>query len=123
MKLQADFIGLLATVIFGSLAAADGPDDNPITAQKKLEDKTTEFYHDFRNKDNLDANFKLVGPEAAKRVKPEPEGLRITLPAKQKNPDAVGVAPKFSIKGDVEITVGYEILQADQPKEGWGVSF
>jgi hypothetical protein len=31
------------------------------------------------------------------------------------------VATQFPIQGDVEITVSYEIIQADRPLAGWGV--
>ncbi len=83
----------------------------------------TEFYHDFRNKKSLDGNFTLYGADAASRVKSEPEGLRITLPGKAKSPDGLGVITRIPVKGNFEITLGYEILQMDKPKDLWGNGF
>jgi DNA-directed RNA polymerase subunit RPC12/RpoP len=83
----------------------------------------TEFYHDFRNKKSLDGNFKLYGADAANRVKSEPEGLRITLPGKAKSPDGLGVISRLPVKGNFEITLGYEIVQMDKPKDLWGNGF
>ncbi len=83
----------------------------------------TEIYHDFRNQKSLDGNFKLYGADAANRVKSEPEGLRITLPGKTKSPDGLGVIARIPVKGNFEITLGYEILQMDKPKDLWGNGF
>jgi hypothetical protein len=74
------------------------------------------FYRDFRKADSLDDDFKLIGPDATSLTKFEPEGLRISLPAKRITREPIGVAPRFKIKGDFEITVSYEIINADPPK-------
>jgi hypothetical protein len=34
-----------------------------------------------------------------------------------------GLEIKTTLRGDFEITAGYELLRADQPKEGYGVGF
>jgi hypothetical protein len=83
-----------------------------------------EFYHDFRKKGLPNESFRANGPNAAKRLKSETEGLRMTLPAeKDVALGAAGVATQFKLKGDFEITVAYEILRADPPPEGWGAGF
>jgi serine/threonine protein kinase/DNA-directed RNA polymerase subunit RPC12/RpoP len=99
----------------GHLPADQVPMESP-----KLGIVTKEFYYDFRNKDKLDENFRLAGSDAAKRIKFEPEGLRITLPADRKSSTAIGVAPLFGVQGDFEITLAYEILRTDKPKASGG---
>ncbi len=42
-------------------------------------------------------------------------------PPRQGKLATTGVAAKFQIKGDFEITASYEILKAEQPTEGYGV--
>jgi hypothetical protein len=81
-----------------------------------------DFYHDFRKNGYPLDKFRPNGPNAAKWIKSEPEGLRITIPAdKATSPAAAGVATAFTIKGDFEITVGYQILSTDLPQTGYGV--
>src|SRR5262249_2900763 len=53
--------------------------------------------------------------------KTELDGLRIMIPAGQPKPTTVGLVTKFPVKGDFEITVGFEILQANRPTTGNGV--
>jgi hypothetical protein len=38
-------------------------------------------------------------------IQPAPDGLRIVLRAKRREPGGVGVTPQFRISGDSEITV------------------
>ncbi len=59
-------------------------------------------------------DFTLMGADASKCVKFEPEGLRITMPA-GKTRAPTGVATRFGLTGDFEITVRYEILQEPEP--------
>ena len=48
----------------------------------------------------------------------DPEGLRITLPAGyQRQRPGYGLATTFGLKGNFEITAGYEILQEDRKVE------
>ena len=79
-----------------------------------------EIYQDFRGKDVDMQRFRLQGPDAALRITPEPQGLRITLPADPKGTRTVGLGSRFPVQGDFEITVGYEILQAERPVKGSG---
>ncbi len=79
-----------------------------------------EFYQDFRGGASIHPILSQFGPDSARAIRQEAEGLRITLPAGRKDRSAVGVAPRFRISGDFEITVGYEILAADTPSGGLG---
>jgi hypothetical protein len=84
----------------------------------------SEFFHNFRNMGFPNPDFELTGPQAAKRVKPEAQGLRVILPAEKSGKyDAVGVARRLTVRGDFEITAGFEIVAADPPKLGRGVYF
>jgi hypothetical protein len=56
-------------------------------------------------------------------MRPEDGGWRITLPAERGSPDRVGLELEAPIKGDFEVTAGYELLRADQPSTGYGVGF
>jgi hypothetical protein len=80
-----------------------------------------EFYQGFRGRIFPRELFKITGPNASELIQPEAEGLRITLPPKEKTAAAVGIEADFPIKGDFEITVGYELLKADPPQAGFGV--
>jgi hypothetical protein len=79
-----------------------------------------EFYFDFRGKP-LPDELAVVGKESDSFVKPEPQGLRVRLPAERESFFPVGVATQFSVQGDFEITATVEVLQADVPKKGFGV--
>jgi hypothetical protein len=80
-----------------------------------------EFAYDFRGGKPLPPALDLYGPDVAQVVRPEPRGLRITLPGKRARTDSIRVWPRFRLRGDFEITAGYEILRAEKPASGSGV--
>lgn len=50
-------------------------------------------------------------------LKPEPRGLRITIPWHQgKEKPTLGISPAFIIHGDFRITASYELVAADTPE-------
>ena len=55
-------------------------------------------------------------------VKAEEDGLHIRIPAGLNKPMPVGVAPRFRIHGDFEITASYTIVKADNPIRGYGLA-
>src|SRR5262245_1439987 len=78
-----------------------------------------EYHRDFRGGRPLDSALKRIGPDAQLVTRLEPEGLRITLPPGRKTPgQPVGVAAKFRLAGDFEITGVYELLSAEPPVKG-----
>jgi len=79
-----------------------------------------EFYQDFRGGAEIHPALSLFGPNRTQAIERDAQGLRITLPANRPDKRAVGVSPQFAISGDFEITVGYEILSADEPPSGFG---
>ena len=78
------------------------------------------FYHDFRGGADPLSALRLLGPNAWEVTTQEAEGLRITLAADRPDKAPVGVSPRLAISGDFEITVGYEILSAEEPPSGFG---
>jgi hypothetical protein len=58
------------------------------------------------------------GPLEDRFVKPEAEGLRITLPRDRDNYSSVGLSMPLTVEGDFEITSSFEVLQADEPEPG-----
>jgi hypothetical protein len=81
-----------------------------------------QFYQDFRGKEFNPEVFRQVGPSAAKLVKQEPEGLRITL-SDEGITTAVGVAYPGPLEGDFQATAGYELLRLERPRGGFGAGF
>ena len=79
-----------------------------------------EFYQDFRGRGAMSPGLVFFGPQAKDWMRNDSGGLRMALPAKRKNSGAVGISPRFPHLGDFEITVGYEILAADEPSRAWG---
>lgn len=111
-------IGIVAALVIPGFVAADDADKKTKPADLKVE-----FYQDFRNVHFPDNNFRLDGTDAATRIKSEQDGLRIILSGEQQNSEHAGVAAYFSIKGDFELTTGFEILNAIPQNKGDGVSF
>ena len=81
-----------------------------------------EFYQDFRGK-AVHPALVWSGRDGDEVIEPGDKGLRIQLPGNRTRKDPVGPALTSPVQGDVEITTGYELLQADQPKTGNGVGF
>jgi len=104
-------VGLVSSVVLLGTTTQEGP--RP----------AQEFFYDFRGGRQPPPCFMPLGPDAHDLVRPEAKGLRITLPADRPQTDPVGLELTSTIKGHCEITVGYEILQAERPKAGYGVGF
>ena len=89
----------------------------PANEEKKY---PKEVYHDFRGKP-LPDELSLTPLGSEQFVNSEPEGLRITLPKDRKDLGQVTIGMRTGIQGDFEITATLEILNADRPKDGFGV--
>src|SRR5438046_3106658 len=71
-----------------------------------------EYHEPLRGNPAAKFDFILSGPDAARLVQFQPEGLRITLPTGY--PDqrpSTGVLRRTPVHGDFEITVSFEILR------------
>jgi hypothetical protein len=68
--------------------------------------------------------LRLYGPNVRQVAKTDSQGLRLNLPAGRSDRGAVGVESRFQIRGDFEITLGYELLSVPEPApaDGAGVS-
>jgi serine/threonine protein kinase len=85
-----------------------------------------EFYADFRGGKLPPAAMNWSGRDGDEVIEPEEKGLRIRLPANPQHMQhkfPVGLALQTPVKGNFEITVGYEILGEDLPRSGTGVGF
>jgi hypothetical protein len=60
-----------------------------------------------------------MGRGAVNLLAPTNEGLRITIPAGH-DVKTVGFSPRFTIRGDFEVTVEFTIVSRTQPKSGFG---
>lgn len=78
-----------------------------------------EYSWDFR--DGVFDNVSLVplGPGAVNLLRPMDKGLRISVPAGH-DVKSVGFSPRFTIRGDFEITVDFTLIQRTQPESGYG---
>src|SRR5947209_1349283 len=70
---------------------------------------------DFRLGMPAATGLRLFGADAEAAVKTDAEGLRITLPARRQDVNAVGVELPCRIHGDFEMAVGYELLAVGEP--------
>lgn len=85
-----------------------------------------EFAYSFRNGVSDHPLLKLTGPAARQVAKPDGKGLRISLSGKRKDMSgSIAVGPAFTIRGDCEITLGYDALttEGDLPPNGAGLHF
>src|SRR5439155_15340427 len=65
----------------------------------------------------------LTGRDASAFTRTDDGGFRITLPAQRESSEAVGLFLRTTLQGDFDIICGYELIEADRPKSGWGVGF
>jgi hypothetical protein len=63
----------------------------------------------------LPADMTLFGPMDECSIKEEPEGLRLTLPRNRKDFATAGLSFPMGVGGDFEITLAFEVLEADEP--------
>ena len=78
---------------------------------------------DFHGGASRQTRGKLAGRGAAALVRPEDAGLRVTVPTGQTPGDAIGVVIGPIVRGDFDISCGYEIINIEKPIAGWGVGF
>jgi hypothetical protein len=82
------------------------------------------FEIDFRAGAANPVPWQLYGPDAASLAKPDDKGLRINLPTDRGEPGReVGVTVPLRLRGDFEVTLGYELLPVGEPvpESGAGV--
>ncbi|HZY89309.1 MAG TPA: DUF1583 domain-containing protein, partial [Gemmataceae bacterium] len=100
----------------------DQPPRPPAAAEAPLRADYPEQYHPAlrSNAGEIPAGLVLFGPEVRDCVKLEPAGIHITLPPTfPRQRPGTGVVTEFGVRGDFEITVGFEILGPPRPW-AWG---
>jgi len=80
----------------------------------------SEVRQDFKATSRLNPGLKMFGPDLKQVTHWDSKGLRIFLPKDRQTKGAVGIEAQFSLSGDFEVTLDYEILSADKPKSGMG---
>jgi serine/threonine protein kinase len=111
----AALVAVAGLGLFRWLAAGDGP-----PAPKP----PAELYLDFRGGNlPLRSLSAWSGKEGDEVIEPEDKGLRIGLPANHQHRFPVGLVLNVPVKGNFEITTGYEIVSADRPRTGGGVGY
>jgi hypothetical protein len=95
---------------------APGPAPPPPPAQSPVRKMLSEHIHFplhavLENQPLLD----LFGPDVESLAKPDAQGLRFILPADRPNTNVVGVESELRLRGDFEVTLGYELLAVPDP--------
>src|SRR5205823_3867 len=65
-------------------------------------------------------DLSLYGPGVEKMARSDDEGLRFTVPAGRENVDVLGVEWAGRLRGDFDVTVGYELIAAGAPLPRYG---
>jgi hypothetical protein len=77
-----------------------------------------EYYHSFKGNPAKPPGWDYHGPYNAESVRFERDGLRINLPAGWNGErPGTGVQSAFGVKGDFEITMGFEFLKGPAPAD------
>lgn len=80
-----------------------------------------EFHHDFRGRP-LPPELSWFNAEEGKYFHQEADGLHIAIPDTWIHPwGGIGFRTSFGFGGDFEVTLAFEILNADTPPQGYGV--
>lgn len=79
-----------------------------------------EYYRDFRSDGFDNRALKPFGRGATSLVKETPEGIVISMPGRSEV-KLLGLAPRFKVRGDFEITVSYKVLAWTRAKKGSGI--
>ncbi len=109
--------GLLLLLITLSLTATRLPQVAPPQPERPRD-----VSQDFRGGQAPRPPLELIGPDADEVMRPEEDGVRISLPAhRMRLLEPVGIAFKTPIAGDFEITGSYEFIDVDMPTSGTGV--
>ncbi|MCI0684303.1 MAG: DUF1583 domain-containing protein [Gemmataceae bacterium] len=83
--------------------------------QVEIKAEEVEVHQDLRDQRPIHPSLRMTGPFVSKYTIREPEGLRVTLPAKREKYAPIALQTNFRIPGDFEITATYELFSADAP--------
>jgi RNA polymerase sigma factor (sigma-70 family) len=108
-------------VVFPAAAQPVLPMANNAPVQRQRLVELKDFYQDFRGGKAPVAPLVLFGNQAAQVTRLEDRGVHIAVQANPQQSGRIGLDLAARFRGDFEITAGYEIVHADQPREGHGV--
>jgi serine/threonine-protein kinase len=77
------------------------------------------FRQDFRGKKLDEQALRITSDAHRELMTGEAEGLRIAIPPEKQGRGGVGLEYVSHIEGDCEITASYELLNLDNPVQGW----
>lgn len=104
-----------------------GPTDdivsqNPASRAALTQQSLMELAVDFKNRPVDTELFRFSTADSKTLIKSDASGLLIQVPNQDnKKRQSTGLDTKFTIEGDFEATVEYEILHVEKPAEGYGV--
>lgn len=117
-------LGLLVLVLLAALGVTRMFQFGPGSGAQEPPSNRPQLYQRSLKGPENSQGLELTGPDADQCVKFEPAGLRITLPRAYEGPPGffgerpdTGVVIPFTVKGDFEITLSYEILQEPKKKD------
>lgn len=79
-----------------------------------------EYTRDFQSEGFDNRALSPLGPGATSLIRPAHEGLLVTVPSGHEIRN-VGFSPRFKVRGDFEITVGFEVVSWEKPRKGLNV--
>jgi WD40 repeat protein len=101
------------------LTGVGGPADRPGPAGPASDKLQAVFHQDFRT---IDLNSQQVLRAVGSELHRDDRGVRVTLPAGQGILPHTGFVTNFTVRGDFEMTLAYEVLKEEKPVKGFGVS-
>lgn len=97
------------------IVGCGGASESTSTKSEKMGDTLEQ---NFRTR--LGPGFRTFGDGTGASTRIDRLGMRISLAPTRKAEDGVGVATRFRISGDFEVTLSYAVLSTEQPKNGFG---
>jgi len=88
----------------------------PISAQPNERKFAAKYMQDLRKRDSAPKNLRPMG----QGVTWEETGARVRLPGGEGPQRPSGLSPDLRIEGDFDVILAYEIINAEQPVEGFG---
>jgi hypothetical protein len=87
-----------------------------LPAREPAKAEPWKYHEPFKGAPRQEKDFEWLGADAAKCVKYEADGVRVTMPA-GKARLMTGVATTFGLKGDFDVSVRYEVFQEPEPAD------
>src|ERR1700722_17741804 len=106
--------------MFGLLVQNDQP--KPPVPENAAPGDPNHVVFDFRKEIERLPPCKLIGTDTDAVAKTDDRGLRVTLTVERKHADVVGIEVPIWLRGDFDISFGYDILKIDGTVPQYGTS-